>query len=268
MSKIGWKNFNGWQLGSPSWEGWRASGVPVLAGLEVQHEAFDLTTIMKSTGNLVAQINDKSGNNNHGTQGDSGRQPKTGVVTIGGRNALHFENDQLFVPANCLDDWDIFLIVKVIQGVGTNPDWWGNGGLYDFERGGLQFDGGSAVSAAGQLDLAVGSKTPDPNTDQNIHIVGDFRFEDHLLNWTRGVDPDLSQVRVDGTVEFDGPTTGGRTTTRDNLPRSIGKIYDPSGAYMPEMYYGGIYCYNRVLSLQERREMQDWVRAIWGITSV
>jgi len=58
------------------------------------YDASDSDTITASGGS-VSQLDDKSGNLNHATQGVAGNQPTTGVKTIGGLNTINFDNDFL-----------------------------------------------------------------------------------------------------------------------------------------------------------------------------
>ena len=63
-------------------------------------DSSDLTTITESAGK-VSQLDDKSGEGNHATQGTSTQQPITGQNSINGRNVLHFDGgDILHIAAD------------------------------------------------------------------------------------------------------------------------------------------------------------------------
>ena len=66
-----------------------------LSGLQLWLDASDTTTITESSGS-VSQWDDKSGNENHVSQGTAVNQPTTGTRTINGLNVLDFDGDMLF----------------------------------------------------------------------------------------------------------------------------------------------------------------------------
>lgn len=63
-----------------------------LAGCELWLDASDASTFTYSSGTLVSQWDDKSGNGNHATQGTASKQPSRSV-TIGGVDAVSFDGD-------------------------------------------------------------------------------------------------------------------------------------------------------------------------------
>lgn len=62
-----------------------------IAGLVLNLDASDVSTLTEVSG-AVSQWDDKSGNENHVSQGTASYQPLTGTDTIGGLNALEFNN--------------------------------------------------------------------------------------------------------------------------------------------------------------------------------
>ena len=65
--------------------------------LKLWLDASDDSTITHSS-NAVSQWNDKSGNNNHATQGTSSNKPSTNTSSQNGLNVLDFSDDFLFIP--------------------------------------------------------------------------------------------------------------------------------------------------------------------------
>nr|BDD45292.1 hypothetical protein 14 [bacterium] len=80
----------------------------------------DASTIIKGTGNLVREWQDKSGKNRHAVQADSNRQPTTGLVTLNGKNGVFFDATK---PNHLLSNWvpsgdneyTIFVVAKRID---------------------------------------------------------------------------------------------------------------------------------------------------------
>src|SRR3990167_8616268 len=69
---------------------------PIQEGLKLWLDASDTSTIT-SSGGLVSQWNDKSGNNNHAIQGTGAAQPGTGTVKQGGKNVITFDGTADFI---------------------------------------------------------------------------------------------------------------------------------------------------------------------------
>jgi hypothetical protein len=232
-----------------------------LAGLQVWLDMADLGTITESGGD-VSQVDDKSGQANHATQGDGARQPLTGSVMINGLNTLRFQSDQLIVPNNSNDDMDIFIIANITTAGGGGGQWWGNQGLYDSEEAGGQADFGSSVQASGLLGFGFGPGAA--GGDSTAKTPGSVLGADHLLNMTReSIAADVRQIRVDGSLVVD-TTTGNRRNTRNNIRRTIGSI-QTNGNYMADMKVAEILVYDRVLTAAERTQVEDYARAKWGV---
>lgn len=71
-----------------------------ISGLQLWLDPSDTATITESSGS-VSQIDDKSGNGRHYTQGTGTRQPTTGTRTINSLNTLDFDgsSDALVAPS-------------------------------------------------------------------------------------------------------------------------------------------------------------------------
>lgn len=70
---------------------------PLTLAPKLWFDAADTASIT-SSGGLVTQINDKSGNGKHGTA-SAGDRPTTGASTINGRNVLDFTANKLTISA-------------------------------------------------------------------------------------------------------------------------------------------------------------------------
>lgn len=84
-------------------------------------DAADTSTIVQS-GGLVSQWSDKSGNAHHAVQATGSLQPQTGADTIGGKNALVFDDDLVTVSPNffgaSVSDAFVIVVHKVNAGGG------------------------------------------------------------------------------------------------------------------------------------------------------
>jgi hypothetical protein len=71
--------------------------VKTIPGLVLYLDASDATTIDASS---VSEWKDKSGNNNHATQGTGGSQPSSGVSTLNNMNVIDFDGTADYLNAN------------------------------------------------------------------------------------------------------------------------------------------------------------------------
>jgi hypothetical protein len=130
------------------------------------YDADDASTITES-GGLVSQWDDKSGNNNHVTQGSASNQPTTGTRTINSLNALDFDGDQISTNNSVMSgnpDITIATVIIYDRNVGAAADravQLGNGsGATVAITGGaagysFRFDNGSAVYGATSLATPI-----------------------------------------------------------------------------------------------------------------
>lgn len=234
--------------------------LPNLMGARIWYDPSKVNTLTDAGGGLISNVLELTPNGDDATQPDNARRPQTGVVTIGGLNALRFQSDQLIVPNNSNDDMDIFIVCRVVTGLGSNGQWWGNGGLYDAEQAGAHPDWGSSVQASGLLGFGFG---PGPaGGDSTAKTPASVLGQDMLVNLTRGVAPDLRQIRINGALVVNG-TTGGRTNTRNGLRRTIGSI-QTNNNYMPEMWWGEHVVFDRILNGVERTTIEAYFGR-WGV---
>jgi hypothetical protein len=70
-----------------------------ISNLALWHDPSDTSTIT-SSGGLISQINDKSGNNYHSVQATGSNQPQTNVQTINSLNCVYFNTVSRFLNLN------------------------------------------------------------------------------------------------------------------------------------------------------------------------
>ena len=169
------------------------------------------------------------------------------------------------MPNNANDDMDIFIIARVVDASGGGGQWWANSGLYDSEQGGGTQDFGISVQDNGQLGFGFGPGAA--GGDNTAKTPGSVLGVDSIFNLTReAVAADLRQVRVNNELLVD-TDTGNRRNTRNAIRRTIGSI-QTNGNYMPELWYGGMYVFNRILTSGEREAMHAFASDLWSIALV
>lgn len=94
-----------------------------IAGLNLWHDYSDLATIIDS-GGFVSQGGDKSGKGHNAVQLIGGRQPQTGINSIGGHNVLTFDgsDDLLDIPFSTELNplaFTIFVVCRVTGGISS-----------------------------------------------------------------------------------------------------------------------------------------------------
>ncbi|WP_152051821.1 phage head closure protein [Tautonia marina] len=120
---------------------------PVTSGLRLWLSS-SVAEYIVSSGGLVSQWTDRSGNGNHLTQGTAVNQPTTGTRTLNGRNALDFDgtNDFMLLPSalHSIPGANNTVFVVALSDTGA-----GSGGAQALLRGDttnfqMQFNPGSA----------------------------------------------------------------------------------------------------------------------------
>jgi hypothetical protein len=140
-------------------------------------DASDTNTITVDTG--VSNWADKSGNGNDAAQAVVADQPSTGVETIGGLNALGFNEDVLTLTSEITTTRTIFFVTDALAGSNefatTSPltgDSAGNSD-YTFIRGdtdySISIDG--AVSTSGHASINGGSLVAGGNIDLSVSVA-------------------------------------------------------------------------------------------------
>jgi hypothetical protein len=95
--------------------------VGVDTGIELWLDPSDSGTITES-GGLVAELADKSGNNNHAVELDSGFRPITGVETINGLNVLRCNEKRMTAPVSVTGTTcTLFMIIEKLESDTGDP---------------------------------------------------------------------------------------------------------------------------------------------------
>ena len=128
-------------------------------------DAADASTITE-TGGKVSQWDDKSGNNNHLTQGTDASQPTTGTRTQNGLNVLDFTGDYLTKVFALNQPYTIFAVVKTdapssslyfFGNTNSSFPYFGtwNGGTWQCYNGGGSLDSSTAPDTSYHLLDAI-----------------------------------------------------------------------------------------------------------------
>lgn len=110
----------GLTLGDPALLGAAAGFSPLSLSPALWLDASDAATIT-SSGGLVSQWNDKSGNGRNFTQGTASNQPTTGATTQNGRNVVTFDGGDVLSGGDVIDlgtnSVSMFAVVRYASGV-------------------------------------------------------------------------------------------------------------------------------------------------------
>lgn len=234
---------------------WRPDGgmgVPPLSGLAAWYDADDISSIVHSDGS-VSQWDDKSGNSKHVTQVTSINQPKTGLYTINGRNALFFDGvdsyiqridgmpniaTTIFVIANCFS--------SPPEGV-VGPNFVGNKGSIAANT--LHNVSFSAYNIAGQ---STGYSTSWPS-DANKSIL-------YMGGWNGTTGGHRSR---DGNLTPTAIT--GLTPGTIDAEICIGSRYNGSLGSVHYGTIGEILIYNSFLSEADRQRIEGYLMWKWKL---
>ncbi len=135
-----------------------------IANLALWLDGADSSAITDVAGS-VSQWDDKSGNNNHATQGTASLQPTTGTTAIGGKNTIDFNNDYMdFTSAiSRLNGYTIFSVIKVNDTTSSAALVSGNIGslrlAIDFNEQIDVIRQSEAIVLAGSVPVTIGSDT-------------------------------------------------------------------------------------------------------------
>ncbi len=211
-----------------------------IANLKLWLDAADTSTITDIAG-AVSQWDDKSGNNNHATQGVAGARPTTGAVTTNSNNVIQFDGDDKLIftnPISHTNGYTVFIAPSHGSGDLINKT---------FVRG----DAGSftvRVDPTNRLDAV--------RTAQAV-----------LVNGTNPVPTD-SQILTAytssaGTGIYIGGVDDGNNLTDSALTQPITQIGDDT----PISIRGGIgeiLIFDRVLNADEMNQIGNYLSTKWG----
>lgn len=180
------------------------------------YDADDASTITQSAG-AVSQWNDKGPNGFHVSQGTAANQPTTGVQTIGGKNAIHFDgNDTLFrgsgsYAQNVNGVLSITAYKRDVTATPTNVVW------EAYRNGGAQ----SRCKVQTEMDQWSGAgRRLDGNSYQELYSVLPFDTNPHVFACLFEYSVAQMNWSIDGTLDVaQSFQTAGNTsnTTSDGL---------------------------------------------------
>lgn len=231
-----------------------------ISDLHLWLDGDDAATITESSG-AVSQWDDKSGNDNHATQGTASNQPQTGG-SIDGVNALDFagSNDHLNLPGDLIRNVPgvtIFFVAQTSEDSHAVPYVLrideSNGDPWLFIRG--SFGGEWAVNARRvwsdgvSAALEGGDSTPTRDTIVTWHV--DYQNADRFLR------QDGSQV-ASGTSRYSGGNS-----EDDTGAAHLGSTGSGNG-------FGGligeVILYKRFLTGGEVGQVETYLSGKWGVT--
>ena len=229
------------QIGPPS------PTAPVMTGLIWWLDANDASTFTYSSGTVVSQWNDKSGNNRHVSQGTVANQPSRSGTQNGHPTVVFGTADQLKTAAPISTDVSNLTLIVACKRTGGNASQ-------------------SVVVHNGDPDLNGYGMALRANSG-NIGILRG------MIGWnsTATADPAAASVltlqRATGAsgawaMWLNGVATNLSTTATVNTPTTSTLIPDQVHAFEGEVYE--ILAYNTVLSAADRANTEMYLRAKWG----
>ncbi len=208
-------------------------------------DASDAASISHSA-NAVSQLDDKSGNDRHATQGTGANKPTTNTRTIGGLNVLDFDGtgDFLTIPSITSTAYTVFCVFNTdgyaaSKGFIGSPT--GNNGAMVF---GPRFTNGGLAFTSSGVAVRLASTTAISN---GIDYIASGRSS------AAG-----SNIQVNGADAGSNATNAGYTA-----PSSL------IGRYLDEYYNGAIgelIVFSRALADPEMNEIGNYLAAKWGLT--
>lgn len=200
-------------------------------------DASDVSTI-SDTGGAVDQWSDKSGNGRHFTQVTPTEKPTTGVATIGGLNALDFDNDDALLnsglPSESLINF--FLVRKVLDG--------------SF----LDFSGSSGST----FSYAARSNSPSTLIHKNFGAPTLYKSGVVITPVTRG---DVHSAFSDDTPYLVGFIGADTSSWADSL--TLGFPFSPSFDTLGQ--YGEILAISGALATETRQKIEGYLSHKWGL---
>lgn len=224
-----------------------------ITGLVARYDATNAGSISLS-GSEVTQWNDLSGNGHHATQGTSINRPKSGTVTINGKNAIDFDgtNDYLFnngVASSFSGNDKPFTIFWVQDKDVANSTPW----MFGFDPAGVAYIWSYGDSMLFRDDAVTTTSISGTGSSSLSPVFMTFRSSGlSFTAWS-------NKTQTVSATAYD----------RGNITVNISTI----GAYrqgtLPELYLDGsigeLIYYNRELTTGEVAQVQDYLSAKWGI---
>jgi hypothetical protein len=161
------------------------SATPAPVGTPYQwFDADDATTFTYSSGVVVSQWADKSGNSRNASQATVANQPTRQTNVVNGKAVVRFDatNDQLTYTEYSLSNRTIFMVFRNAAQLnsGTNVDLINGGTTFPWQIFGFgSQSGGIANEVATWLGVSSGG-----STIQGYYSTANIAAGNHQLNWT------------------------------------------------------------------------------------
>lgn len=225
-----------------------------ISNLAVWYDPSDTGSITESSGS-VSQLNDKSGANNHATQGTADKQPTTGVTTLNSLNTLGYDSDYLTIPNGVLaSGTGARTVIMVGRATSTT------GNRFMFSQGAtggkrwtLKWDGGSPRPLRAEIEGS--GYTSSLTIANNTWAIVGMRFDGTRLQ--------DNMLFKDGATE-QATGTGTLDTTNDGGNSRLG-----SWASGTNEWIGGIAefaYYTKALSDSELNDLGNYLADKWAQT--
>lgn len=215
--------------------------------LKLWLDADDAATFTYSSGVVVSQWADKSGNANHGAQATTSAQPSRATSQINGKAAVRFyQDDVLTFPAfgGAFTAVEVFAVVKVDADPALNTA----------RSGFWYFSGDTAISHI-------------PWTDGNVYDSFGTTARKSTGNPTPSMASwNLYNVRSASgawSSHFNGTQ---RYSTATNTVGMGGYTLGKSSSYFMEGHFAALIICDSVLSTGDRASLHAWVTTEYGLT--
>ena len=227
--------------------------------LEGWYDASDLSTITESAG-LVSQLDDKSGNNLHLSQGTGSLQPQTDVEQINGLNVLEFIQDSMETSSNpfgtTIVDAHVFLVLRC-------PNPLNNGTAFSLSGG----KGASNVSrwqshcpyGTGNVYFDVGGTSGGNRLSEASGLAAD---EIAIMSFYSS-DTDNEKELWKNGILLDSNAVGTSVAVIDNIV--IGEDGDASS--YQDMDVAEFIIINGTVSTSDRQKIEGYLAWKWGLVS-
>ncbi|BDI31184.1 hypothetical protein CCAX7_32350 [Capsulimonas corticalis] len=184
--------------------------------------------------------------------------PTFAAGAIHGHAAVRFSavhKQYLIFDRPVQDDFTIAVLFQSTQGVSDSANYFQGAGLVQGEVGGETEDFGLALNAKGQVIAGVG------NPDTSIASLGGFNDgKPHLAIFQRVRSTGVFTLFVDGTMA----ASGVGATKSLTAPATLGVGAQSNGANCFTGDIGEVVIYDRALSQEDRKALEERLTAQWG----
>ena len=240
-----------------------------IAGYTAWYDASDTSTITLS-GSNVTQWNDKSGNAYHLSQATTSRQPRSGINTVNGRNAITYDGTDDRLQASTASNWTFlhhtathtFMVFYTNTAAAsqrlmeTSTDGEFRGIMYTIDTNDTVYaecDTGNVSNRPYQMSTTL--TVPQPGASY----------------WTFASDPGNATAANRIKIRKNGVAAGGTNTNTAtpstsvaSYPLTVGGWAKPD-SYSLNGYMCEIIIYPSILSDSDRNTVESYLATKWGI---